>query len=153
MIRRGATSPYQLVAGATRLADSAVHLPDGPHIGIPLVWCFKNAFNGVARTESCLDHPRDIIGASVLQKRTARYVQVFGGETEPAQIARFVRAMRMIGVEQVAQDLCVFDESVFRIGQLHACLDKRPISVPKDLMSFTTLTIRGFQWRGFDRVR
>ena len=89
----------------------------------------------------------------MLQKRTARYVQVFGGETEPAQITRFVRAMRMIGVEQVAQELRIFDESVFRIGQLHRFLDKRPILVPKELMGFTMLTIRGFQWRGFDRVR
>jgi hypothetical protein len=30
--------------------------------------------------------------------------------------------MRMIGIEQVAQEFCIFDESVFRIGQLHGVL-------------------------------
>jgi hypothetical protein len=43
--------------------------------------------------------------------------------------------MRMIGIEQVAQEFRIFDESVFRIGQLHACLDKQPILVSEELMS------------------
>ena len=37
--------------------------------------------------------------------------------------------------------------------KFHVCLDKQPVLIPKELISFVTLTIHGFRWRGFDRVR
>jgi len=37
--------------------------------------------------------------------------------------------------------------------KFHVCFDKRPILVSEELMSFATLTIRGFRSRGFEAAK
>jgi hypothetical protein len=73
----------------------------------------------------------------------------FLSETSQVVFADFVRVLQQ--PQQVVGDLARIDVGIGR--QLHACLDRRPILIPKELMSSVALTTPGSRWRSFRRVR
>ena len=61
----------------------------------------------------------------MLKKGFACFLQIVRSETEATQVSRFVRAMRVVRIEQIVGEFRLFNERIFRIGQPHAAIDKR----------------------------
>ena len=50
----------------------------------------------------------------------AQLVRIAGGETESPQVSGFMQSVRVVGIEQIAQKLGIFDQRILCIGKIHS---------------------------------
>ena len=89
-----------------------VHLPDSPNIGIASVWGDDFSVDVVTRTENSFGYAADGVAGTLLSQSLREGFPLFDGESKSSEEAGLAAAVGMLGVQEVVDDLFLFDAGV-----------------------------------------